>query len=83
MKIFIAIGIALGIIMLIYYLRSSHPVKNALKSMTAGVVALLIIWYFGDIININMPLSFFNTGVSLILGIPGVVLLVLGQYLLV
>lgn len=51
--------------------------------MTAGVIALLVIWYFGDIININMPLSIFNTGVSLILGIPGVVLLVLGQYLLV
>ena len=83
MKIFIIAGIAVGLIMLIFYLKTAHPIKNAFKSMFAGAVVLLLVSFFGKYINVELPLSFFNTGVSLLLGIPGVALLVLAQFVLV
>ena len=83
MKILISTGIICCLIMIIYYIKSEHPIKNALKGMISGGLALVIISFFGYKINIEMPLSFFNTGISLILGVPGVVLLILGNIFLV
>lgn len=83
MKILIGAGIICGIIMLFYYLKSGHPIKNALKGMITGGLLLVLVSYFGYKINIDLPLSFFNTIVSLVLGVPGVILLVVGKVLLV
>ncbi len=83
MKIIIVAGIVIGIAMMIFYLRAAHPVKTALKGMLLGATALVLVNIFGSRINIDLPLSFFNTGVSLLLGIPGVGLLIAGQKLIV
>ena len=83
MKILIIAGIVIGIIMLIYYLKTDHPIKNAFKGMFAGAMVLLLVSFFGKYVNLDLPLSFFNTGVSLLLGIPGVALLVIGHFILV
>lgn len=83
MKILIIIGIITGIIMLAFYLKTDHPIKNAFKSMFAGACVLLLVSFFGKYVDFELPLSFFNTGVSLLLGIPGVVLLVIGHFILV
>ncbi len=83
MTFLIVTGILTGIIMCIYYIKSKNPVKNAFKGMLSGAVAFLIVCYFGHYININLPLSFFNTGVSLILGVPGVILMIVGKFILV
>ncbi len=82
MTFFYSLGIAITVIMFIIYLKSKHPIKNALKGMISGVSVLLILYFFGSHINIQLDISHFNTAVSLILGIPGVLALVFAKILL-
>lgn len=74
--IFWSIWAVLGIIMLIFYGRTKKPFKNALIGMILGGIALVGVHFVGDGIGISLTLNLFNTMVSLILGIPGVVMLV-------
>lgn len=74
-KILIAVLILAGLAMLIFYGRRKHTVKSALKGMLSGAGFLLIFHFFGDYLGYSPPLSLFNTAVSLILGAPGVVLI--------
>lgn len=71
-----------AVLMLIYLLRSKSPLKTAAKSMISGAVALVIVYFLGEFIHVKIAVSFFNTAVSLVLGIPGVALLVISQFLI-
>ena len=64
----------LGIIMIVYYAKRKHTVSSALIGMTSGAAALVLLHYFGGYIGYAPPLNLFNTAVSLVLGIPGAVL---------
>lgn len=75
--IFYAICIISAVIMLIYYLRSERPAHSAVLGMGSGAVFLLLLHFFGDYVGFSVPLNFFTGFVSLILGIPGVMILAL------
>lgn len=83
MKILIITGVICAIIMLMIYAKSSHPIKSAFKGMFFGAIALVLISIYGNKFGVNLPLSYFNTAVSLVLGIPGVAILIIGQFILV
>lgn len=74
MALYLILG-AGGLIMLIYYARSKHPVRSALKGMASGGAALMLLHLFGGAF--SLPLSIFNLAWSLILGIPGTALMLL------
>lgn len=75
--IFYAICVISAVIMLIYYLRSKRPVHSAVLGMGSGAFFLLLLHFFGDYVGFSVPLNFFTGFVSLILGIPGVMILAL------
>ena len=83
MTVLIVTGIVTGLIMLTYYLKSKKPLKNAFLGMFSGGLALVLVSYFGSAINISLTLSFFNTIIALVLGVPGVILMVVGKLILV
>ena len=72
--IYKAVWVILGIIMIVYYAKRKHTVSSALFGMTSGAAALVLLHYFGGYIGYAPPLNLFNTAVSLVLGIPGAVL---------
>jgi hypothetical protein len=43
--------------------------------MGSGMAALLVLHYFGESINFAPELSLFNTMTALILGVPGVIMM--------
>lgn len=61
--------------MIIFYGRSKHPVKSALKGMSGGGLLLVLLHFFGGVSGFSLPLNLFNTAVSLALGVPGVVMI--------
>lgn len=73
--LFWLVWVLLGIIMLIYYGRSKKPVRNAFIGMATGGAGLLGVHFLGGYIGLSLSLNLFNTLVSLLLGIPGVILL--------
>lgn len=73
--IFKAIWVLLGIIMLRYYAKRKHTVKSAFFGMLSGGTVLVIMHYFGSHIGFSPPLNLFNTMISLVLGVPGVILI--------
>lgn len=73
--IFKGIWIAVGLIMLIYYARRKHTVRSVFFGMLSGCIALVLMHYFGGKLGFAPPVNLFNTAVSLILGVPGVVLI--------
>ncbi len=83
LAVFISLGIFCAIAMLIFYLKSEKPVLSAFKGMLSGAAALLIVNIFGTAFKVSLSVSAFNTVTALTLGIPGVVLLILGKVLLV
>ena len=70
-----------GIIMLIFYGRTKRPVKNAVIGMSLGGISLVGVHFLGSYIGITMALNLFNTAISLLLGIPGVLMLVVGNFI--
>jgi len=83
MTILLATGAVIGVVMAIYYLRAKKPVATAFKGMFSGGLALVIASYLGAYLNISLALSFFNTIIALALGVPGVILMVVGKLILV
>ncbi len=75
--IFYAVQAIAAVIMLIYYLRGEKPVRSAAFGMGSGAVFLLLLHFFGDYVGFSVPLNYFTAFVSLILGIPGVMILAL------
>ncbi|MFA5658974.1 MAG: pro-sigmaK processing inhibitor BofA family protein [Oscillospiraceae bacterium] len=80
---FIILGVICGGGMLVFYLKSDKPVKTAFKGMLSGAAALLLVNIFGTAFKVSLSVSLLNTVTALVLGIPGVSLLVLGKLLLV
>lgn len=68
--------------MLIYYRASKKPIKAALGGTLSGAVSLMAAHFFGEYIGAALSLNLFNIAVALILGSPGVVLLVVGEIFL-
>lgn len=73
--IFKGIWILTGIIMLRYYAKRKHTIKSAFFGMLSGGTALILMHYFGSHVGFSPSLNLFNTMVSLVLGIPGVILI--------
>ena len=79
--VFWSIWAIIGIIMLIFYGRTKRPVKNAVVGMSLGGIGLVSVHFLGGYIGITLALNLFNTTISLLLGVPGVILLVVGNFL--
>ena len=80
--IFKIIWIVIGIIMLRIYAKRKSTIKSVLFGMVSGGTALISLHYFGGYIGFSPPLNLFNTMVSLLLGIPGVALILISNLLL-
>lgn len=79
---FYALWAALGIFMLIYYLRRRHTVRSILWGMLTGLTGLILLHYFGGVISFSPELNLFNITQAGILGIPGIVLMVIMHFVL-
>ncbi len=66
-------------VMLIHYLKSEKPLKTAFKGMASGGMGLVLLHFFGGKIGLALPLNFFTAFVSLVLGLPGTVLLAVAE----
>lgn len=78
--IYKAVWILMGIVMLVYYAKRKHTVRSAFGGMASGASALILLHYFGEYAGYAPPLNLFNTAVSLVLGIPGAVLVTAVNY---
>lgn len=79
--IFWGVWILAGCIMLFFYSRARRPVCSALGGMLLGGLSLCAVSFFGGLLGITLTVNFFTTMVSLILGAPGVVMLVITSLL--
>ena len=73
--IFYAMLVLSGLAMLIFYGRR-RSIKSVFTGMLSGGGLLVLLHFFGGALGYAPPLSLFNTAVSLILGIPGVIMIV-------
>ncbi|MCC8069776.1 MAG: pro-sigmaK processing inhibitor BofA family protein, partial [Ruminococcus sp.] len=73
--IFWLIWIVCFFIMLLYYGKRKHPILSAMLSMFCGVTTLIVCHLFGHSIGFTPQINFFNTMLSLTLGIPSIVLI--------
>lgn len=70
--IFYAAAAVWAIVMLVFYMKSDKPVKNALIGMLSGAAALLAVHFWGESVGIALPLNGFTVFAALCLGVPGV-----------
>lgn len=73
---YIAVTVSV-IAMLVHYLKSQKPAKTAFFGMGSGAVFLTVLHFFGKYVGFSVPLNFFTAVLSLILGIPGVIIVAL------
>ncbi|MBQ8825792.1 MAG: pro-sigmaK processing inhibitor BofA family protein [Oscillospiraceae bacterium] len=59
--------------------KSKKPVLSALKGMLSGGLSLIAVHFFGGQAGFFIPLNFFTAAVSLILGMPGVIIMALAE----
>ncbi|MGN1305897.1 MAG: pro-sigmaK processing inhibitor BofA family protein [Oscillospiraceae bacterium] len=76
---YIAVAVS-AIVMIVHYLKSGKPAKTALFGMGSGALFLTLLHFFGEYVGFSVPLNFFTAVLSLILGIPGVIILALMGY---
>ena len=67
------------IAILFNYMKSKKPVPSALKGMLSGGLSLIAVHFFGGYAGFYLPLNFFTAAISLILGIPGVIIMTLAE----
>lgn len=67
--------IIVGLLMFRFYAKRKSTFRSVVFGMASGGAALVAFHYLGDYIGFSPPLNIFNTALSLIFGIPGVVLL--------
>lgn len=77
--IFYAAFLLAAIIMICSYMRSEKPVRTAFSGMTSGAAALLAVHFAGGYIGLYLPLNFFTAVISLVLGVPGVLIMALAE----
>lgn len=75
--VFWAIWILVGILMLIFYAKRKKSLKSTLFGMVTGVSSLLLLHYFGEGLGYQPSLNLFNTMTALILGVPGVIMMLI------
>lgn len=75
-RIFWMIWGVLGGIMLVYYLRRRHRIRSVLIGAGSGLLALLLVHYGGSLIGYTPALNALHLVQSVILGVPGVILMV-------
>ncbi|MDR0918940.1 MAG: pro-sigmaK processing inhibitor BofA family protein [Oscillospiraceae bacterium] len=80
--IFYGIWAVIGLIMLLYYAKRKKTFISSVLGMGSGMAALLVLHYFGESINFAPELSMFNTLTALILGVPGVIMMIIVNRLL-
>ena len=80
-SIFWGAVVVAAVIMIIYYWKSKKPIKNAFLGIFSGAAGLLLVHFLGNYIGISLPLSIFNISVSLILGVPGVITLIILHFI--
>ncbi|MBE6845174.1 MAG: hypothetical protein E7508_05585 [Ruminococcus sp.] len=73
--IFTGIWVVLGLFMLKTYGKKENTIRTAFLGMASGGASLVILHYLGGYLGTVIPVNLFNTIVSLILGIPGVILI--------
>lgn len=73
--IFYVITAAAAVIMICSYMCSEKPVRTAFSGMASGAVSLAAVHFLGGYVGIYLPLNFFTTVVSLILGAPAVIIM--------
>lgn len=76
---YIAVAVS-AIVMIVHYLKSGKPAKTAFFGMGSGALFLTLLHFFGEYVGFSVPLNFFTAVLSLILGIPGVLILALMGY---
>ncbi|MDE7289510.1 MAG: pro-sigmaK processing inhibitor BofA family protein [Oscillospiraceae bacterium] len=70
--IFYGAAVVSAIAVLIYYMRSGKPVRNALLGMLSGTLALAAVHFYGGNIGLALPLNGLTAFVALVFGAPGV-----------
>ena len=78
--IFYIAVIVSAIVMAAHYLKSGKPVKTAFLGMSSGAAFLILLHFFGGYVGFSVPLNFFTAVLSLVLGIPGVIIVALMGY---
>lgn len=77
--VFILLFLFCGVSMLIFYIRNKKPFPSALKGMLSGGLSLIAVHFLGGSMGFYIPLNFFTSAVSLILGAPGVIIMALAE----
>lgn len=77
--VFYVLFVVCSAAVLCYYLRSEKPARTSLKGMLSGAVSLLAVHFWGGGAGLYLPLNLFTTAVSLILGAPSVIIMVLAE----
>ena len=80
--IFWSIWGILGGIMFFYYLRRRHRIRSFLVGAGSGILALLLVHYGGSFIGYVPSLNLLHLLQSVILGVPGVILMTVLHYAL-
>jgi len=75
------IFILLGIILLYYFIKTlttcEKPLKKAITSMLTGIGALAAASLITGLLETQVAVNFYTVFVALVLGVPGVVLILL------
>lgn len=66
------LGVIIGLVMLVAFLRSGHFLRSLLFSAVTGNAALFAVGYLGAFTGVVLSLNLFTIGVATIFGIPGV-----------
>jgi hypothetical protein len=72
--IWIVYGVCAGIVFL-FYLRRKRKIRAILAGSVSGLLALLLLHYGGELIGFAPALNSLSLVQSLVLGVPGVILL--------
>lgn len=70
--IFYGAAAIFAIAVLIYYMKSEKPVKNAVVGMLSGTLTLAAAHFFGGTVGLALPLNGLTAFVALVFGAPGV-----------
>lgn len=75
--ILIIFCLLLTMVMFSYYIRSKKTIKNSIIGMGSGFIGLGVLYFIGPILNISVNINILTMFISIILGIPGVILIVI------
>jgi pro-sigmaK processing inhibitor BofA len=80
--IFILLGISLLYYFIKALLKCKSPLKKAALSMLSGVAALLAVNLVTGLLGAQVAVNFYTVFTSLVLGVPGVVLILVKVFLI-